>query len=274
MLTSVSTISIVPDNTEVRLLLRNYDVPQGTEINFKIKEKDNLMDDEVPKTITAQVDANKRASATWKISQNDLNEVSSLENEEDLVFYFEAYSGTTLITTSGDLGISEVLGQESCQNNFICGDYTQEDYCISDICSTLQDSVPIGTDCTGLTACFCSWDSEENVCDAIVENLEFDENGVLQSLGQCIIKANKNSDPEGCEDDNQITYSWTSTWSGDPLERPESCTETGGYTLSCPSEVQLPFFGFYNFIIALIFVMGIYLILGFASKRKKRHGRK
>ena len=270
-----SSVIIVPGTTKVKLLLKSYDVFDGTQVTFKIREQDNtyLTDDDI-KSITAQVDANKRASATWLITQSDLNLASSGEEEVGLIFYFEARDAeNNLIITSGDLEIDGVLGQESCQDVLICGDYFQEDYCMSDICSTIEDSVPLSTDCTEeLTSCFCAWDSEESACDAVVENFVF-EDGILQSLGQCVIKANKDSDPNGCAD-GSITYTWDATWNGDPLKRPISCTPTGGYTLSCPAEVQLPFFGFYNFIIALAFVMAIYLIANLKSKRRLHHKRK
>ncbi len=68
---------------------------------------------------------------------------------------------------------------------------------------------------------------------------------------------------------NLFTYSWTGVWDG--VESGDAyleCIAGGRATIECPAQVQLPFFGFYNVIIALVAIAFVYISLIF--RRKKR----
>ncbi|OQA68968.1 MAG: hypothetical protein BWY36_00218 [Candidatus Diapherotrites archaeon ADurb.Bin253] len=55
----------------------------------------------------------------------------------------------------------------------------------------------------------------------------------------------------------------------DPFGESSSCSGSTSQTIICPALVQLPFFGIYHVIIALILVALIYLTYHYLTKRKK-----
>ena len=69
-------------------------------------------------------------------------------------------------------------------------------------------------------------------------------------------------------DDGFLSYSWTANWDGTPESKPLECID-GSKTIECPAEVQLPFFGIYNFIAVVLIIAFIYIILILRGKKLK-----
>ncbi len=78
-----------------------------------------------------------------------------------------------------------------------------------------------------------------------------------------------------CADDGFLTFSWTASWTwaegneilqNDPANLSSQCV-SGQRTVECSAQIPLPFFGFYNVVIALL---AIGMIYGIISLRKKR----
>ena len=101
------------------------------------------------------------------------------------------------------------------------------------------------------------------------------------SVGKCS-SLTQDSD-SNCDEEPKgfLVYSWGGTWewvpegviSEDPelLTAKQECEEEGSVTLPCSAgdnDVQLPFFGFYNFMITLILILVIYGFLIFRRKNE------
>ncbi|MBI2043200.1 hypothetical protein HYT25_02315 [Candidatus Pacearchaeota archaeon] len=276
--TSVSTIDVVPDTTKIWMILKNSNLPQGTQITFEIKERDDtLTADDLIKTVTVQTGADERANYEWLITQIDLDKGHPLlealvEDYDEMEFYFEASNAGNSLATSGDLKIGTVLTAGFCDDKFVCSDYGQA-YCTdNDVCDVAEDSVPESSECSPPSFCFCEWDTSSSTCDSAFQTVNYDPTTGQESiLGKCTIKASS-SDPDGCGD-GFISYSWTATWSGELLDKPASC-EVDSKKLACPALVQLPFFNFYNLIISGILIALIYAIFNIIEKQKRKHKHK
>jgi hypothetical protein len=243
--TLITQINASIGDTAIKLTLENSELTQGTVVTFEIWEDDLLIDDFI-RNITAAVDANGKAVASWVPTQEDMDKTADYSG-----FYFTA-SGKE----SADLTISFVQDL-NCNQVAICGDYSKNNFCNSDadLCNVAADSVPSTVDCDDpLIDCSCSWNTNNNKCDSLF---------ILHSAGSpppvagtCTFAS---STGDNC-DDGLLSYSWTASWSGTAEDKPESCVD-GSKTLECPAQIQLPFFGFYNFIIAASLIIGIYLLL-------------
>ncbi len=81
--------------------------------------------------------------------------------------------------------------------------------------------------------------------------------------GTCLITEITDDD---CED-GFITYSWEGTWTGEQEGSDyETCIAGGERTVPCPAEIQLPFFGIYNFVITFMLIALIYVFVIFRKK--------
>lgn len=77
---------------------------------------------------------------------------------------------------------------------------------------------------------------------------------------------------DDCED-GWLDYSWTVEWTGLEENRPADC-EPNSERYACPAQVQLPFFNFYNVIIALALIALIYFFLIKKNKNSKKKKKK
>lgn len=112
--------------------------------------------------------------------------------------------------------------------------------------------------------------------------------------GTCYSVNDPSSDPEGCADDGFLSYSRISTWEWnilntnhyDPImengkTRSQNCKECDpnseyydkdvcSEAMSCPAQIQLPFFNFYNLIATLAVIGLIYVMINYYKKEHKR----
>lgn len=98
--------------------------------------------------------------------------------------------------------------------------------------------------------------------------------GPSVNLGKCTIsqtiEKNCDEDPVGYK-----TITWTGIWTGDDCGTACEKCETGGKTtIPCPAQIQLPFFDNYQVIIAIMVIVGIYVLIIFRKKILKKKGKK
>src|SRR3989339_234271 len=138
--------------------------------------------------------------------------------------------------------------------------------------------------CNYTMQCKCLWDDILNACSYTWELIPDLDCGSTPTIGFCSYSENTN---DNC-DDGFLEYSWTTIWSWgadngyadfnngpsndindyilengiyyyDPLKLSRNCI-SGSNALSCPAKIQLPFFGFYNLIIAILLIAGVYFV--------------
>src|SRR3989339_709118 len=138
--------------------------------------------------------------------------------------------------------------------------------------------------CNYTMQCKCLWDDILNACSYTWELIPDLDCGSTPTIGFCSYSENTN---DNC-DDGFLEYSWTTIWSWgadngyadfnngpsndindyilengiyyyDPLKLSRNCI-SGSNALSCPAKIQLPFFGFYNLIIAVLLIAGVYFV--------------
>ena len=180
--------------------------------------------------------------------------------------------------SAAENSLNEDIFQENPDlwNNTRCWDY-------------IEDNL---TSCIYQLSCNCIWDNLANKCNyAWGLNPVIDCNSSYPKIGICLYNRNVFDD---CED-RFLEYSWTTNWvwgadngytdynNGpssnindyalegttyyyDPFKLSEKCIG-GANIILCPEQVQLPFFGFYNFIITFFLIVGIYFI--YLTKPKK-----
>ena len=102
---------------------------------------------------------------------------------------------------------------------------------------------------------WCEWDSDECIAVESIKSVTDCGPGFNYS-GICEYTEQSNDD---CTD-GILSYSWLASWNGNSSLIPGGC-EDGSKTILCPAEIKLPFFGFYQLIVALALVAGVYFII-------------
>src|SRR3989344_1695284 len=203
-------------------------------------------------TLTATVDANGRATAEWEVTLSDLEKTQN--DYEEFYFTYESEISNYL-----KLNIFEI---SQCSNIVLCNSYLDESSCGDDICNVVESSNPSSVSCDDPNVgCACSWSSSSGKCN--FDYSLFDDQ-TQELLGSCTFSEQTSDD---CSD-GFLSYSWTTTWTGNQENKPLSCQD-GSQVLECPAQIQLPLFGIYNFIMATGIVLLVYLFLSFKQKKKK-----
>lgn len=225
----------------------------GNGIEFEVKR---TSDDSVVETIEGTISGNK---ASVDFTPSDVGS-----------YYFTAYS-TSSSEDSGDLNVEVYNCVEKAVN--ICSGYLDSSSCNSDVCGVASDSLPLEINCSEVD-CSCFWESSSNECGGNwAEPCIGSECDGLNLIGSCFY--NENSE-DNC-DDGLLTYSWDAIWTWDPLNTEhydpnskESKCIDGSNQIVCPAQAQLPFFTWYNALIALVIIAIIY----FALVKKKKSSKK
>jgi len=93
----------------------------------------------------------------------------------------------------------------------------------------------------------------------------------LASFGGCKITQ---TIEKGCDEEptGYKIISWTGVWTGEETSGTayETCITGGKSTVSCSAQIQLPFFDYYEMIIALAVIAAIYISLIFRKKLKRK----
>ena len=302
----ITKIAVVPDYSEVKLILLNSASPEGTVISFDIKEKDAGFDDDI-KTIATEVDSEGNAIATWLITEEYIEQAGT---EETYDFYFNIDSE---VLSSGNLELT-VIDMEPCSLIESCMDYG-EDECGIDVCSVASKSVEQNNDdvvcgstgeelgCDVTISCGCYWNDNLSVCGPMYE-IEYSGCSLEptdRDTGTCFYEEDT---ADNC-DDGFLTYSWLGVWEWnennyfyfetdpgedyvlveenyyrfDPLDASgkrssEKCAD-GSNSIPCPAQVELPFFNVYSTVITILVLIVIYYFINSNKKvRKKKSSRK
>ncbi|HIJ09571.1 MAG TPA: hypothetical protein HA368_02420, partial [Nanoarchaeota archaeon] len=140
--------------------------------------------------------------------------------------------------------------------------------------------------CSYLMLCKCIWNSSTNKCDYTWDSspgLDCDTDS--PTVGSCKYSE---STVDNCND-GFLEYSWSTVWTWgadngyatysngpsneiadyvlenglyyyDPFKLSPRCVG-GSNIIPCPAKIQLPFFGFYNLIITILLIAGVYFVL-------------
>lgn len=249
----IDSMDAVPGITQVELVFKNTTLDGGENVEFKIDEQGCFIGC-YSNTLFATVNANtKEASTTWTIPDNIGNEGDTIE------LRFEAKVGDE-VTTSGILTLT-ILSSVFCDGKNLCRDYTIQD-CNDNICEVAENGIPEEeADCSDpLTDCFCSWNATATPSCESKFTTYTDDGGVEIPIEECkiTITAGDPDDPNPCED-GFIEYTYIN-----------SCGGGGTNRITCPAEVQLPFFGFYNFVITMLAIALIYYFMFIRENKKRR----
>lgn len=232
-------------------------------VSFNVFDEDALSADDPASTDPEDVQFNENGRAIGEWSAEYVPDGGS--NPQ---YYFEAtvldFQETSI--NSDDEGNPLLEVEESsvdCSQITICDEYSESATCNADNCQVSPNSVPENVDCSDPDiSCGCEWDGSQ--CDANWAQLQTNEDGTVEEIGSCKVTENTEDD---CSD-GFLSYSWTASWTGSGAA-PDSCQD-GSQTIECPAQIQLPFFGAYNFIIALVIVMAIYAIAALSDRKNRK----
>jgi len=84
------------------------------------------------------------------------------------------------------------------------------------------------------------------------------------STGKCVYTETTTG---SCEEDGFLSSSWTATWTGSASSRSASCVD-GARVIECPAQIQLGFFNFYNVLITVLVIAGLYWVISIKKKGK------
>jgi len=295
---------------DVNLVVLDSGLQAGS-ATFKVLEKDTGTDDLLIDSLSGTVDVDEKAVATWTITQTDIdNSISDDRADKDYEFYFELQGVTfTRVILYAEVDIT------TCLDISFCFDYTilGENSCDLDSCGVVVPELEaIGTDC-GIdgSLCYCKWDDVLNACGSRFDpqfgfpclpypECWVDDDGVvlddgdgLFTGGTCQIEEDFSGDPEGCADNNLLSYTWTGTWVWseentltinpndpdyvedpqgmwhyDPENKAGQCTEGGFTSIDSAAQIQLPFFSNYGIFATALLIIFIYLFLNLKKNIK------
>ncbi|MBU2562107.1 MAG: hypothetical protein KKF68_00400 [Nanoarchaeota archaeon] len=158
---AISSISAILGSTQIKLVLINTGLSQGTNIDFEIYEDDFASNDEIrtgANALSGTVDAAGKVEVTWTPTQQDIDNAAGIGEGDEYEFYFLANtksSGILILTIS----------EGTCASVNRCMDYTTSTMCESDSCSVATNSVPSDITCgEGSYSCECGWNSNTEEC--------------------------------------------------------------------------------------------------------------
>ncbi len=250
---------VVPGSTRVKLVFRNAGISTGEEIEFQV-ERENFfgfwVDVGGPFDSDPSIAGSDAAKKLWTIP-------AGIGDEGDTITLI--FKGTHPV--SRDVNISEELDiaiatseQINCNNFLLCSDYSASN-CADDPCGVIEDNMDGIVDCSPSEIdCFCSYTAPD--CEATYTNSSTNADGTTTIEETCrIITPEDKKDTDGCAD-GEILFGYEKWCDGINVKN-----GTSGY--ACPAEIQLPFFGFYNFIATTLVIALIYYFM-FSHHKKKR----
>jgi len=315
----------------IKLVARYIGSP-GSTVTFNIKEKDSFPDvDDLLRTETAVVNAYGKAVLVWSINSNDLNNALDGPNENSIndvfTFYFEVGG-----ETSYDLSFE--YREAYCDNKNLCADYLTSEECSADTClinNTFTDCsegktcLCVWDDTTGCDrgdydkpgidtnlCVYCmdgllkNWcdmpEGTNDFCDIAVTGCGTGEEivnsalcDISSNIGVCMHLADTSGDPEGCEDDGYLTYTWGGSWDWnilndygstnpndpnflldlvwryDPSRESTTCNGQGQTESAlCPAQIELPFLGTWGILVTIGLIVLIYVVLVLKKQKPKK----
>ena len=274
------------EGDEVRFKVRGTPACDEDTISFIIKEKDsfpNPNDDVKIEPERMFFESSQDNYGYWIAEGQNDDDTDLGENYPPEYFLIAKVGSTGNEMESSNL--LQVLKRDIvCAGVNYCSDYISQEECERDSCGVGKDSVPDNifcgekfnevTGCTDNTDCRCYWDSSSEICEAgwNVESI-CDEDTL--PVGDCIYSSFSNDDT--CDDDGMILVTQVASWIWapgneqsmyDPLGLHFNCIDRETVFI-CPQSVEIPFFGFYNFIAAILITLFVYLGYSVFSRDKK-----
>src|SRR3989339_428123 len=275
----------------VKLVFNNTGILNGS-FSFEILEEDPAFDDEIRTGINAIPGTFSNVGwgiiiGEWTITEQDYS-ITEIGDYDDFYFKINGYESNRLEILVQDVTpwCSNYETEVSCND---C-DYIGCNAAENSVNEKVFEAFPeiwndtrcgdeiAGPDpsCSYLMLCKCIWNSSTNKCDYTWDSspgLDCDTDS--PTVDNC--------------NDGFLEYSWSTTWAWgadngyatysngpsdeitdyvlenglyyyDPFKLSERCIG-GSNIIPCPAKIQLPFFGFYNLIIALFLIFGIYFVL-------------
>ena len=304
--------SIAYSNTSDTLLsikVYNITATTGTVVYFDIYEDDGVLgDDEIRVDgigLNGTVAADGTSYVIWEVNSTDiLNGEQGLGDNENVTagsdvykefeYYFRIRVDSEEKTMPGtQVQLTQALGQIlQCNLITYCSDYTNSADCNADSCLVGSSSQPSSlVDCSDSNIfCSCSWNSTTSTCgpDHITRSGGVD-------IGRC--SYNEDLSQDDCSD-GVLSYSWTAAWQWatsntglgsdpedddyiqdgalwyfDPDRASLEC-QGGTNTRVCPAKVQLDFFSWFNVVLAILILVGVYYFINKNKSTKKKTSKK
>ncbi|GIU68655.1 MAG: hypothetical protein KatS3mg001_505 [Candidatus Pacearchaeota archaeon] len=193
-------------------------------------------------------------------------------------------SGTSESVTSNNK-LSVYLTPPWCQQLQItlCSQYNNENDCNNNVCLVNpQGQIRDNVDCSDPNVnCGCSWSNSDNKCKV---SWSYTDPNTEKDVGKCTYTQTTDDD---CSD-GLLIVNLTANWTWDQ-SCDQNCQQQYSYlqnqctsglkSVECPAQIALPFFGFYQFVLALVIIAAIYFVVVLrrnALKKRafKRSGKK
>ncbi|MEK6824209.1 MAG: putative metal-binding motif-containing protein [Nanoarchaeota archaeon] len=148
------------------------------------------------------------------------------------------------------------VDESSCQEipidcpQTLCSDYLTESPCASNSCQ-LNSQTPTLTCPSDATSCSCSWNAGS--CDP-----SFDVIDPIGNSGTCSFK--EGTPVKTCENDGELEYDITATWSITGESGPSSCKNGKVGPIFCSSKTKLPLENKFGILLTIISIIGIYFL--------------
>lgn len=303
----INTINATVGSSKVLTILLNSGLAEGTDVNFEIYEWDPIVPDLI-RTINGVVNDEEDANASWTITQEDLDATGE-EDFDDFYFIVngeESFNRLSVnVVATPNCGTIDFCmnykTKSECENDFcgVAGESVETNNPNVTCGETEYDEI---IECNKTLNCECSWNDVNGACgpsyETILTNCS-DESSAPEdpfSIGKCSYEENSTDD---C-DDGFLTYSWKGdwiwdignsftsnpdeddyrqdpiggSWRYDPkdelgLRVSEKCADGEG-SQACPAQIQLPFFGVYGVIGAVLLILLIYVLLFLKKKKSSR----
>ena len=259
----------------VNLDVTTSNCDDGELISFEVWEDDTTSPDDliIPNPLNAVVSGGI-AQGSWVAEYQD--DFDPFPFGGDPEYYFKATAISTGEQKETDrededfLRVSEYfIPPSECLIIVMCSDYDNQINCDSDGCNVANFSVGNNINCDDPNKmCACSWLDISSSCNATWTGFTGGE-----EIGECTYSQNTG---DNCND-GFLTFSWTANWTweegkgaaDDPENLFGECID-GSRTIECPAQIPLPFFGAYNFIVALIIIALIYVLWGSGSGKNRK----
>ncbi len=259
----------VVEGTDVELIVEG-DGCNGETVSFEVWEDDPTDDLATIQPIDVTF-SGTTATGTWTAEWIDDGFLQG-----DPEYYFKANTTSDSINSgkasADELHVTEYFIDDDgpCDSIVICSDYGNQVDCNLDGCNVADFSVGNNVNCDDPNKmCACSWIGTSSSCNATWTGFA----GGAE-IGECTYSQNTG---DNCND-GFLTFAWTANWTwavGNEVEQndPENlfgeCID-GSRTIECPAQIPLPFFGAYNFIVALIIIALIYVLWGSGSGKNRK----
>ena len=235
----------------------------GQTVSFVVWEDDVAGDDAVTINPSNVVFGGNSATGSWIAEYQD----DGLGEDPEYYFIASVSGAGSLSSGTGAnqlLSVNQSSSISQCSGIAACGNYADPGSCGADVCSVADNSVPSGVDCNDPNiACSCAWNTTSSSCYANVGG----------PAGTCTYTQQTN---DNC-DDGFLTFSWTAQWTWFPGKTPADDPEglylqcvDGSKIVECPAQIALPFFNYYNLIVAFIMIGLIYWVLSMKKLGRKR----